>query len=233
MADDTRVTYELVMGRRWEARFLSHLDVMRAISRALRRTGLPIYYSEGFNPKPKVSYLTPPLSVGHTSECERVRFLLMESIETEKVTAAFKESLPPGISLEKLSGPLAPNEPKKTESAIECFALLLDPAGKESIKVNGSLSEDGGDVIRNGGAMHKVPSFVHDAITVKMISLQDALGLSILSDPAENRRFLEKHFVAGAMFTIGTGANFSRPDDVVKDIPLFAEAKTPFCFHRK
>jgi radical SAM-linked protein len=56
-------------GRSGLARFLSHLDNMKAIDRALRRANLPISFSQGFRPKPKISY-GPPLSLGFTSEAE-------------------------------------------------------------------------------------------------------------------------------------------------------------------
>ncbi|HHW40609.1 MAG TPA: DUF2344 domain-containing protein [Syntrophomonadaceae bacterium] len=45
------------------ARFLSHLEVLRTLNRALRRSGLPLAYTEGFNPHPKVSF-GPSLGVG-------------------------------------------------------------------------------------------------------------------------------------------------------------------------
>ena len=50
-------------------RFLSHLDLMRAWQRALRRAKLPVAYSAGFNPHPKMSFASA-LAVGVTSEAE-------------------------------------------------------------------------------------------------------------------------------------------------------------------
>lgn len=52
-----------------ELRFLSHLDLLRIIERGLRRSGLPVAYSLGFNPHPKIS-LGPPASVGLQSRAE-------------------------------------------------------------------------------------------------------------------------------------------------------------------
>lgn len=56
-------------GRSGPSRFLSHLDNMRAIERALRRANLPLAYSQGHKPHPKLSY-GPPLALGFTSEAE-------------------------------------------------------------------------------------------------------------------------------------------------------------------
>ncbi len=50
-------------------RFISHLDLMRELQRTLRRAELPVLYSEGFSPRPKVS-AGPPLALGWTSDAE-------------------------------------------------------------------------------------------------------------------------------------------------------------------
>jgi len=80
----------------WTGRFLSHIDMMRGWSRALRRTGLPIYFSQGFNPKPKISYLTPPLSVGQTSECETLDFRLEQDIMIQRLRDELSGKSPTG-----------------------------------------------------------------------------------------------------------------------------------------
>jgi radical SAM-linked protein len=58
-----RVKFE----RSQEVKFISHLDMMKAFERALRRAGLPIGYSKGFNPHPLMVFGLP-LSVGMTSQ---------------------------------------------------------------------------------------------------------------------------------------------------------------------
>ncbi len=60
------ITYE----KGGEIRFISHLDHIRVLERAIRRADLPIAYSQGFNPRMKISYKTKALKVGETSsEC--------------------------------------------------------------------------------------------------------------------------------------------------------------------
>jgi len=56
-------------GRGDEIKYLSHLDLLRLWERAMRRAGLPLAYSEGFTPHPRLS-LAAPLPVGITSEAE-------------------------------------------------------------------------------------------------------------------------------------------------------------------
>ncbi|MGH2634098.1 MAG: TIGR03936 family radical SAM-associated protein, partial [Tepidiformaceae bacterium] len=50
-------------------RYISHLDVLRAWERAIRRTGLPLSYSQGFTPHPKIAFASP-LPLGFIGECE-------------------------------------------------------------------------------------------------------------------------------------------------------------------
>lgn len=65
-----------------ELRFLSHLDNIRTIFRAIRRGEIPVAYSEGFNPHQKVSF-GPPLPVGYTSEAEYFDMVLTEPFREE------------------------------------------------------------------------------------------------------------------------------------------------------
>jgi radical SAM-linked protein len=62
-------TVRLRYAKRERVRFISHLDVLRELERSLRRADLPIVYSEGFSPRPKLS-AGPPLALGWTSEAE-------------------------------------------------------------------------------------------------------------------------------------------------------------------
>ena len=60
-----------------KVKYISHLDVMRCMSRAVRRARLPLWYTEGFNPHPQLVFALP-LSVGMASECELLDFKLDE-----------------------------------------------------------------------------------------------------------------------------------------------------------
>jgi len=77
-------------------RFLSHHDMMRTCERVLRRTGLPLSMSEGFNPHPRYSLLWPT-SVGMTSAKDYMEFELKEAIPTELVLQRLTCTSPPGL----------------------------------------------------------------------------------------------------------------------------------------
>lgn len=79
-----------------EIRFISHLEYVRTIGRAIRRAKLPAAYSEGFNPHLKFS-LASALGVGVVSYTEFVEIELAEPMEVEKAARALDAALPRGI----------------------------------------------------------------------------------------------------------------------------------------
>ena len=80
------------------ARFISHLDLMRTWQRAFRRTGLPLSYSEGFNPHPYLS-IAQPLPVGVDSVCELLDFGLSTPVTFGTLPQRINQALPCGLSV--------------------------------------------------------------------------------------------------------------------------------------
>lgn len=80
-----------------EVRFTSHLDVMRAMVRTLRRANIPLVYSQGFSPRPKVSF-GPPLSVGMTSKCEYFDFVV-EGPLSRDLLSSIASAAPAGFKI--------------------------------------------------------------------------------------------------------------------------------------
>ena len=81
-----------------EIKFISHLDIMRLWERALRRARIPLTYSEGFNPRPRIS-LVAPLSVGVIGEAELMDIFIDKKVSPHWFTAAVSQQLPPGIEI--------------------------------------------------------------------------------------------------------------------------------------
>ena len=78
--------------------FIGHLDMVRLWERALRRTDLACAYSEGFNPRQKMSF-GPPLPLGFTSECEFLDIYFERWMNPEAVKDALNKTLPRGIEI--------------------------------------------------------------------------------------------------------------------------------------
>ena len=79
-------------------RYIGHLDLHRLWERAMRRAGLPISYSQGFHPQPKIS-LAAALPLGFSSRNEVLDVRLNEDIATEDISARLTDNLPPDIKV--------------------------------------------------------------------------------------------------------------------------------------
>ena len=84
--------------KRGRARFTSHRDFGRAFERALRRAGVPMAYSSGFSPHPRISYANAS-PTGAASEAEYLEIGLAERCDPVKVQAALDAALPPGLDV--------------------------------------------------------------------------------------------------------------------------------------
>lgn len=93
-----RIRIEFTKGD--EVRFLSHLDVMKAFERAIRRAGVPIAFSEGFNPHPKMNFASA-LAVGVTSDGEYMDIELKQDLQAAEVAVMLGQALPPGLNIKK------------------------------------------------------------------------------------------------------------------------------------
>jgi radical SAM-linked protein len=89
-----RITYE----KKDAMRFTGHLDFQQVWERALRRSKLPIAYSQGFHPQARL-HLACALPLGLSSRCEIMDFWLIEPVALEVVTDAIHQSVPPGINI--------------------------------------------------------------------------------------------------------------------------------------
>lgn len=79
-----------------EIKFISHLDMMRLWQRAFKRAGIPVAYSEGFNPHPRLS-LAVPMAIGVTSDAELMDVFLTREVSPRWFESVVSQALPPGI----------------------------------------------------------------------------------------------------------------------------------------
>lgn len=79
-------------------RYISHLDYAGAVERAVRRAGLPVAYSEGFNPHMKLSFASA-LALGVTSEAEFLEVEFLHPVEPATFLERLRPALPDGIRL--------------------------------------------------------------------------------------------------------------------------------------
>jgi len=143
--------------KRGRLRFTSHRDFARAFERALRRAAVPMGYSAGFSPHPKISYVGAA-PTGVASEAEYLEIGLAEERDPDVVRRDLDAALPPGLDILAVvptEGSSLPDrieaswwrielpgaDPAATEQALERF-LALDTAPVERLMKDGKRTLD-------------------------------------------------------------------------------------------
>ncbi|MBR4439618.1 MAG: TIGR03936 family radical SAM-associated protein [Clostridia bacterium] len=114
---NVRVRYE----KTGDARFVSHLDLVRTFARAVRRADLNVYYTEGFNPHIKMNFL-PPLSLGYESLCEAFDMRLIDETPCADVASRLRAVLPDLLRVFDAYEP----ETELTDVAFVRYAMRFD-----------------------------------------------------------------------------------------------------------
>ena len=120
--------------KRGRLRFTSHRDFSRAFERAVFRARIPMAYSSGFNPHPRISY-AGAAPTGSASEAEYLEIALAERVDPAAVHAELEQSLPDGLDVlevvEAGGGSLA----DRLEASHWRIELELDPdAAREAVE---------------------------------------------------------------------------------------------------
>ena len=96
-AMDVRMSFE----KTGMAKFISHLDTVRCITRAMKRACVPIWFTEGFNPHAFLTFAMP-LSLGFESLCETVDFRLMEEVDLNELKEKINNALPVDMTVKEI-----------------------------------------------------------------------------------------------------------------------------------
>jgi len=109
-----RITY----GVDGPLRYVSHLDRMKIWERAIRRTGLPLAYSGGFNPRPRIQ-IAAALPVGFAADAEQVDLWLAEPVLPQAAHQALAKAVPEGLMLHRVEevDPAEPALPSQVQAA--------------------------------------------------------------------------------------------------------------------
>ncbi len=131
-------------------KFVSHLDTMRVFARTMRRMGVKISHSQGFNPHPLMTF-AHPMGVGMSSAGEYVEISLDDAISAKEFATGMNEALPGGfkVTAAKTSNIKSPfkaltyaeyeiilkgNICKKPEEIMNMPQILMDKKTKSGIK---------------------------------------------------------------------------------------------------
>lgn len=103
-------TVRIFFSKSGRAIYISHLDLMRAMTRAFSRSGLPVYYTQGFHPHLYITFALP-LSLGTTGLCESMDVRLLEEVSDEEIILRLNAALPEGLHAVSAGEPVM--EPKE------------------------------------------------------------------------------------------------------------------------
>lgn len=118
---DSHFHYRLDYSRLGRARLLSHLELLQVFFRAFNRAGLPLHYSKGFNPSPKVAF-SPALPLGTESKAEYLFVDLSAAITAQDWLGAINDQLPEGLHVNELSQTQSKKIPARVET---CYRIEL------------------------------------------------------------------------------------------------------------
>lgn len=152
MTDPTLKRYRIAFGKSQAMRYTGHLDLYRALERTIRRAALPLAYSHGFSPHPKLQ-LACALPLGFTSRAELADIWLEQPVPESDVLARLQQAAPPGIAFEhvhpvptsepplqrqvqradfvaRLESPLAPDLPERLAALLKATSVPRERRGK-------------------------------------------------------------------------------------------------------
>ena len=94
--------YLLEFSKQGYIKYTSHLDMQRLFKRSFKRLGIPIEYSKGYNPHPRMGFVVP-LSLGYTACSEILEFNTTNPIDVDEVTKFMKGDMPLGLEIIRIS----------------------------------------------------------------------------------------------------------------------------------
>lgn len=122
--------YRIVYAKRGRLRFASHRDFQRALERAIHRTGVPIAFSAGFSPHPRISYANAA-PTGIASEAEYLEIGLTRPVEPDALREALNQALPEGMDVLEVVVARTPDFAERLQASvwnIELFDVTPEAA---------------------------------------------------------------------------------------------------------
>lgn len=170
-------------------KYISHLDINRAMSRALKRAQIPLWYTEGFNPHPYMSF-SLPLSLGVESLCESVDLRIIGDITNDEIKYRLNNVLPQDIKIVDVYDDFRDNSEIVYSDYVYKFEFKDNEAAFEKIK--NVLSSDEIIALKKGKQGRKrvmketnIKSFI-DKYFISIRNDVIVLNIRLLAGPEKN-----------------------------------------------
>ncbi len=211
--------------KKGDVRFISHLDLMRTMTRAIRRSQIPLWYTEGFNPHPYMTFVLP-LSLGMESENDAMDIRVEGEITNREVMAALSKVMPQGITVTCVTEPVL--DPKFIAFASFDIAFYTaESAAALEERIRNMLSGNELVVQKLGKKGHrKVYKDIDLLPHIKTYELKEKDGAPVLSLvlPAGSTTNINPSLLADEIIKGGSEDDYY----VIKRKQLFAEGMKAF-----
>ncbi len=185
-------------------KYISHLDLQRAILRFIKRAGIPIRYTEGFNPHPKLVFALT-LSVGTESDCELVDIYLARDPENPEIpiitpdifVARLEAVLPKGLEVVNAYFP----ETDFADIESSDYIITLFKSGEIDMKERlSTILSEPLEIVKKGKAGERVIDIVPMIFSWEVLDeAEDACTLRVTLSARQNEYLNPDHFVKGLM----------------------------------
>ena len=202
--------YILIFKKTGLVRFTSHLDMVRLFKRAFKKMDVPLSYSQGFNPHPKMTF-AQPLSLGYTSLEEILEFETTTEIDEVAVFEGLKKHMALGLELVELKGE---GHSKKT------LASLVTKAEFE-IDFGSSLDLSEGECTRLIASFLMQPEILAEKRAKKTKKLKE-----VDIKPMIYSMEWASHGKVNCLLACGSASNLS-PELLITSFLKFANAEIP------
>lgn len=122
--NNTPIVLRVKFFKKGNLQYISHLDLVRTMMKVIVRAGLPLKYTEGFNPKPKLTFAAP-LSIGTESLSEFMDIRLSEKMDTDEAVKALNANMAPEMQAIEAYYP----ETRLTDLAWLSYRITVDTRG--------------------------------------------------------------------------------------------------------
>lgn len=203
--------------KRGRLRFTSHRDIARAFERALRRARVPMAYSAGFSPHPKVSWVGAA-PTGVASEAEYVEISVVTRVDLEELRLSLDASLPAGIDIvEVVEAPVGTSLPDRVQASSWRIRLPGVPREELVDAVEAFLAADSIIVERLMKAGVRELDARAAVVTMTVLDDDDAVADVTAGDPLCATLAMVVRHVTPAV----------RPDDVLSGLRRVADLVPP------
>ena len=120
--NDTPIRIRVLFSKVGDLRFTGHIDLQRLFERALRRSGLPIRYSQGFSPKVRLN-LASALPLGYSSNAELLDFWMNEVVPFNELQSALESALPTELKVLNLQE--VPNQLPSLQASLNASDFII------------------------------------------------------------------------------------------------------------